>query len=320
MKKLIFLLFVSLNIFSQEHNSMFFSDFTENRNPGFIGLTEINHISFETVQAFDKNKKTSNSSLLQGSTFFEDYNFFLGYRINSSYFSDIGLGNTEINLSYTYRLKINPKYMIYPFISLNYKIPSKFSDLYFEDQILFGGSSSDPVLDYYKAKGYIDFNSGFLLKNRNFLLGFSVNNISKANTSTNNEQAVRISRSADLNLGFQTEFKNFGLFVMGSYFYKPVTNRDENFSEFRLDQEIIFYNFNINLFQEFFSNSFSNGLKSVGMSLSFPIENYEFGIGYKSSLSNSIRYNDNFIGIMFKYNFDFLNFASFLKWEESIYY
>ncbi len=320
MKKLILVFFISFNFYAQDHNTLFFTHFMENRNPGFIGLSEFNHISFETVQSFDLNKKTSNSSLLHGSSFFQDYNFFLGYKIKSNYFSDIGIGNTELSISYTYRLKINQKYMMYPFIALNYKIPSKFSDLYFEDQILFGGSSNDPVLDYYKAKGYVDFNSGMVLKNKNFLFALTVNNISKANTSTNNEQAVRIGRTMDLSLGAQIEFKNFGLFLLGTYFSKPSIRKNENFSEFRLDQEIIFYNFNINLFQEFFSNTFSFGFKNVGMSISFPIENYEFGIGYKSSLSNSIKNNDNFIGVMFRYRFDFLNFSSFLKWEEDTYY
>lgn len=320
MKKIIIFILITINSFSQEHKSLFYTDVVGINNPGFIGLNEIDHLTLETIQSFDKNKKTSNSSVFYGSTFFDKFNFFLGYKVSSNYFSNIGIGEAKIELSYTYKLELNPKYTLYPFISTHFKIPSKFSNLYFEDQIFSGLSSNDPVLDYYKAKGYIDFNSGFLIKNRNLFFGLSINNITKANTSSNNEQAVKISRSADINLGFQTEFRNFGLFTMGSYFHRPTLDKGINFSEFRFDQEIIFYNFSINIFEEFFSNSYSNGLKSIGMSMIFPIENIEIGLGFKTNMNESIRSNDNFIGVIFKLNFDTLPFATFLKWDESPYY
>ena len=107
---------------------------------------------------------------------------------------------------------------------------------------------------------------------------------------------------------------------MGTYFHRPTLDKGINFSEFRLDQEIIFYNFSINIFEEFFSNTYSNGLKSIGLSMIFPVENYEIGLGFKTSLNESIRSNDNFIGVILKLNFDTLPFATFLKWEESPYY
>ena len=321
MKKIFIILIFNFYCFSQEHKSLFYTSTAGINNPGFIAINnEINHLTLETIQSFDKNKKTSNSSIFYGNTYFQDYNFFLGYKVSSNYFSNIGLGEAKLELSYTHRLRLNPKYILYPFISAHFRIPSKFSNLYFEDQIFSGLSSNDPVLDYYKAKGYIDFNSGFLIKNQNLFFGLSINNITKANTSSNNELAVKIGRSADINLGLQKEFKNFGLFAMGTYFHRPTLDKGINFSEFRLDQEIIFYNFSVNIFEEFFSNTYSNGLKSIGMSFIFPIENYEIGFGYKSNLNESIRSNDNFIGLIFKFNFDTLPFATFLKWEDSDYY
>ena len=107
MKKIIIFILISINSFSQEHKSLFYTDIAGINNPGFIGLNEINHLTLETIQSFDKNKKTSNSSVLYGSTYFNDYNFFLGYKVSSNYFSNIGLGEAKIELSYTYRLKLN---------------------------------------------------------------------------------------------------------------------------------------------------------------------------------------------------------------------
>ena len=170
--KLLIILF-SISMYSQSETHIFQSHMLDINNPAFIGLNEQSHITVLSSQSYDlQNKSISNFNFF-GSLLFEDYNFFLGLNLSSKYFSKIGIGNVNSNISYTHRININNSYKIYPYVSANYSIPTKFSNLIFEDQIISGLPSIDELANNYKSKGYVDFNAGFVLKNEKYFIGIA---------------------------------------------------------------------------------------------------------------------------------------------------
>ena len=314
-KIFIIIILVCSELNSQSSFSFFGIDNNEILNPAFSGLNDKSHFSLESYQSFDLKTKYSNNSTAFGSVFFRDYNFFISYKVNSNIYSGFGLSKIAFDLSYIHKIKINNSLIIYPFLTVNFSQPKKFNDLFFEDQILYGGSTSDPVLINYNPRGYFDFNTGFMIKTEKLYLGLSVNNVTQAKLSSENEEVVRINRNANVSLGYQKEFNNFGIALDGTFSFRPTINSDDNYNEIIFNQEVVFDQFNFGIFQEIFANSFSNDLKNIGFYFSVPIQDLKLGIGFKTNVSKKIRNVDNFIGLLFKYNFSRSINNSINKWE-----
>tara|TARA_B100000780_G_scaffold111435_1_gene78001 strand:+ start:1943 stop:2938 length:996 start_codon:yes stop_codon:yes gene_type:complete len=317
--------FVSLNIYSQNASKIFYSYLLELNNPSLAGLSEISHLTLLSNQTYDLNKRSYGYENFIGNYYFEENNFFLGSKISSNHFSDIGLNSMSIDVSYTHKLKLSKNFFvenvtIYPHITASYSFPISLSNVLLEDELLSGLSSIDPLYQLNNSVGYIDFNAGFLLKNDQYMLGFTINNLRQANTATDEENIARISRSADVVFGYQREFERFGIFVLGSYFHRPSINKEITFSSFRLDQEFMFNNFRLNIFEEFNKNTFQTGLRNIGLSFRYTINEFDFGIGYRSPIGKNSFNNENSFEAIFRYNFDFLGFISNLRWEDGGYF
>ena len=69
-------------------------------------------------------------------------------------FSEVGISQNNLSLSYVYRLQLSETNYLYPNVSVNYYSPGQLSNLLFEDQILFGGISSDILASNYNQKHY----------------------------------------------------------------------------------------------------------------------------------------------------------------------
>ena len=317
--------FLSLNVYSQNASKIFYSYLLELNNPSLAGLSEISYLSLVSNQTYDLNKRSYGYENFIGTYFFEENNFFLGSKISSNHFSDIGLNSMSIDVSYTHKLKISEQFFIenltiYPHVTASYSFPISLSNVLLEDELLSGLPSLDPLYQLNNSIGYIDFNAGFLLKNDRYMLGFTVNNLRQANTATDEENIARISRSADLIIGHQREFDRFGIFVLGSYFHRPSINKEITFSSFRLDQEFMFNSFRVNLFEEFNMNTFQTGLRNIGLSIRYTLEEFDFGIGYRSPIGTNSFNNENSFEAFFRYNFDFLGFLSNKRWEDGSFF
>jgi hypothetical protein len=325
-KILFFLLSIlSINAFSQNASKIFYSYLLELNNPSFAGLTEISHLSLISNQTYDLNKRSYGYENFVGSYFFRENNFFLGSKISSTHFSDIGLNSMSLDISYTHKLKLNDQFFVknitlYPFITASYSFPIRLKDVLLEDELLSGSPSIDPLYHLNNTIGYLDFNAGFLVKNDKFMLGLTINNLRQANTATDEENVARISRSGDFVFGYQKEFDRFGIFAMASYFHRPAVNKEITFSSFRLDQEIMFNSYTFNLFEEFNMNTFQSGLRNIGISIRYKLEEFDFGIGYRSPLGTNSFNNENSFEAFFRYNFDFLGFLSNRRWEDDSYW
>lgn len=314
---IIFCLVISISAYSQNASKIFYSYLLDLNNPSLAGLTEQSHLSLVSNQTYDLNKRSYGYENLYGSYFFENYNFFLGYKLSSTHFSDIGLNSMSADISYTHKVKINQKFTLYPSVTASYAFPIRLSNMLLEDAIISGSQSLDPLYQLNNGKGFMDFNAGFLIKNDNFLLGLTINNLRQANTAEANENVSRISRNGDLVFGYQREFNKMGIFILGSYFHRPSVNKEITFSSFRLDQEVVLNSIKINLFEEFNMNTFQTGLKNIGLSLRYSFNNYDIGIGYRSPLGTNAFNKENSFEAFFRYNFDFRDFLSNLRWDEN---
>ena len=199
---IIFFIIGPVSMYGQIYNYLSSDDFELN-NPSYVGLKDYSHISISSKQSFDLKNKSSNSSSLYGSYFFEDLDFFIGYSLNSMSFSEFGASQYNASLSYVYKLNLNNDSFIYPYISGNIYMPNKFSDLIFEDNLFSGLPSIDPLLET-QNKSYVDLNAGLMFKSENLLMGLSLNNLLKAKlTDEDSNDPIRLKRTLDLNIGYQ---------------------------------------------------------------------------------------------------------------------
>lgn len=306
---LIFLMF-SASLKGQTYNYLSLDEFEIN-NPSYVGMKESSHVSISSKQSFDLQSKTFNNSSLYGSFFFDDLNFFIGYELSSFNFSEFGLSQYNASLSYTYKLNLNNESFIYPFISGNIYLPNKFSDLIFEEP--------EPLimLGYYDEKSYIDINSGLMFKSPNIFMAFSFNNLLKAKlTDEDSPDPIRLKRTLDLNVGYQNNIirNTASIAFVASYFYRPSSLSQFNFSEIRLDQIFLFFNgLEIGSFQEFYSNSFSKKMKGLGFNAKINLNQFEIGVNYKTSKSTEISNTENYLGLGLKFRFNFSNDENYLK-------
>ena len=60
--------------------------------------------------------------------------------------------------------------------------------------------------------------------------------------------------------------------------------------------------------------------RNVGISLRYKLEEFDFGIGYRSPLGTNAFNNENSFEAFFRYNFDFLGFLSNKRWEDDSYW
>ena len=297
---------------SQTYNHLSLNDF-EISNPAYIGIKDYSHISLSSKQSFDLQNKSSNNTSLYGSYFFENLNFFIGYSLNSFSFSDLGTSQYNASLSYVYKLNLNDESLIYPFISGNIYIPNKFSNLIFE--------SPEPLymLNSFQDKSYIDLNAGLMFKSTYYLMSFSLNNLLKAKlTEEDATNSLRLNRTLDLNLGYQNNIirNTLGFAFLASYFYRPSSYNEFNFSEIRLDQVFLLASgLEIGGFQEFYSNSFSKKIKSIGFNAKINLNQFEIGVNYKNSKSKEISNTENYLGINLRFKFNLTKIENYLnKW------
>tara|TARA_B110000008_G_scaffold132778_1_gene134870 strand:+ start:1941 stop:2894 length:954 start_codon:yes stop_codon:yes gene_type:complete len=297
---------------SQTYSHLSLNDF-EISNPSFIGSKDYSHISISSKQSFDLQNKSSNNSSLYGSYFFEDLNFFIGYSLNTFSFSNLGTNQYNGSLSYVYKLNLNNESSLYPFISGNIYIPNKFSDLIFE--------KPEPLymLNSYQDKSYVDLNAGLMFKSTNYLMSFSLNNLLKAKlTDEDTVNPLRLKRTLDLNLGYQNIIirNTLGFAFVASYFYRPSSYNEFNFSEIRLDQVFLLdFGLEIGGFQEFYSNSFSKKIKSIGFNAQINLNQFEIGVNYKNSKSQEISNTENYLGISLRFKFNLTEIENYLnKW------
>ena len=317
-KYFIIIFVVGLNsLLGQGYNYLSSDDFEIN-NPSYAGLKDYSHISISSKQSFDMQNKSSNNSSLYGSYFFDDLNFFIGYRLNTLNFSEFGVSQYNASISYTYKLNINNESFIYPYISGNIYIPNKFSDLIFEDNLFNNLPSIDPLLNN-QNKSYIDLNAGLIFKSPYLLMGLSLNNLFKAKlTDEDSNDPVRLKRTVDINIGYQNNIirNTLGVAVIGSYFYRPSSFSQFNYSEIRLDEIFLLDNgFEIGGFQEIYSNSFSKKIKAIGFNAKIKFGSYEIGVNYKNSKSKEISNTENYMGVTLKFKFNIRQDENYLyKW------
>ena len=97
--KILLLVFslLSVNIYSQNASKIFYSYLLELNNPSLAGLTEVSHLTLVSNQTYDLNKRSYGYENFVGTYFFEENNFFLGSKISSNHFSDIGLNSINYN-------------------------------------------------------------------------------------------------------------------------------------------------------------------------------------------------------------------------------
>ena len=307
----------STTLQGQGYNYLSFDDFEIN-NPSFVGLKEYSHISIGSKQSFDLLDKKSNNSSLYGAYFFDNLNFFISFGLNTLNFSDLGKNQYNASLSYTYKLNLNDNSFIYPYISGNIYLPNKFSNLIFEDNILYG-SSPDDIYSDLENKNYMDLNAGLMFKSPYFMMGLSLNNLLKAKlTDEETNNPVRLKRTLDLSIGYQNNIirNTLGFAVIASYFYKPSSFGQFNFSEIRLDQIFLLSNgLEFGGFQEFYSNSFSKKIKGIGFNAKINLNRFQIGVNYKTSKSKEITNTENYLGVSFKFKFNVTEIENYLnKW------
>ena len=140
-----------------------------------------------------------------------------------------------------------------------------------------------------------------MFKSPYFMMGLSLNNLLKAKlTDEDTNNPVRLKRTLDLSIGYQNNIirNTLGFAVIASYFYKPSSFSQFNFSEIRLDQIFLLDNgLEVGGFQEFYSNSFSKKIKGIGFNAKINLNRFQIGVNYKTSKSKEITNTENYLGV-----------------------
>ena len=157
-------------------------------NPGFTGITPQQRMTF--------NHRLQWPNLPQAfSTFAASYDIWVG-ELNSGFgilattdkMGSAGWRTTNVNLLYSYKVRLSDKWMFSPGLAFGYGINGlDRSKLSLGDGLEYNNQSLDPDLNRLGNQQYFDFSAGFLLYSSVYWIGGSFNHLNQPNMSILND-------------------------------------------------------------------------------------------------------------------------------------
>ena len=189
---LLFIVFSLYKIKAQDPVFTQFHNVPEYLNPSFTGGSEGSEIGIiNRTQWFGLNYAL-NTQFAYFDNYLEDINSGVGLSILNHHESITRYNFTQLNLNYSYHVKLSNEWFFYPSISISYGFKDyKFDSLLLEDQILISQgiinvTSNDPFL-LNDSISFFDMSAGLLFFNENLWFGTSIKHLTSPNISFQNE-------------------------------------------------------------------------------------------------------------------------------------
>lgn len=258
-------------------------------NPSFHGLNMVSKAGASYSQ-FDYGDGTSyiDNKYLFGNFAFDEMNFSIGLDVNSFSLTNLGLSETQIDLSYIYKIPINFDTYILGALSLGIGSQNiDRSSLIFQDQIdltlgTISGVSRDPLADFSPSNNYFDVGASALVYNDRFLIGLTLDHVNTPDISFNNESEIEKVISFSLQAALEFNVNRYGRSFLPDYSYMLMylyTQQAGETLRIYSSQELQMDGFSLGILQSLAKYKENNSLE-FGLISGFSSDNYRVDLTY----------------------------------------
>jgi len=293
----LYILFFLLNVvlvFSQDEIVLSNSRFLHKSNPSFFGynnLTKVgvlyNSISYSSFSNID-------NKYVFGAISSERQNFSLGIDFNSLSIENTATNFNRGGISYIYKVQLGNEMFFLPALSIGFGSQTTDpSGLIFGDQLnsitgLINAESKDELAQLITSTNYFKIGASFILHNYDFLLGLSLMNLNRPNTSFNKETSYRSPILVSLQAAYEFNINPYERRFIPKYSYLMIymnAVRNNNTYNAYFSQELQLGEFSIGISQQAGYISGIN-LNNVGLNIGLSIENFDLGVAYNFPFQN----------------------------------
>lgn len=267
-------------------------------NPSFYGFKNSTKIGL--INSFP-GKTFINAleySYAYGNGTFDDYNFALGIDVFNSRMKNSGYNNTELALTYVYRLQMNNYWFFHPGITVGYSSASyNYDKLIFQDQInIFSDQIDLATIDPLAAQSktnYLDIGVSLLFHNdENFLAGLALSHVNRPDNSIDEGTDHKLDMLISAQVGYEFDLNPYNQNSLSkeSYLYLFL-NASSQASSFRLDfhQQANFSSFGIGI-SEHLNYLDEVGMHEIGFNGDFHLSFFDIGLTFKMPVSKQSKY------------------------------
>lgn len=285
--KWVFIL-VTFSVSGQTEQFASRSRYMQMDNPSFFGYNNLNRVGvlYNSI-GVNSNEKVDNK-YFYGSLSFDQLNFSLGLELNALGIQSNGLSKTVVNLAYVYKIQLSNTTYFLPAINLGFGSANvNINDFIFEDQLnattgFINTETIDPLGSRLNNVNYFDLGASFIIHSDRMMTGLSFKHLNRPNTSFNQERESRLPLLISLQGGYELDLNPYDMRTLPrhSFLYiYGVVNRTPRTVVINLSQEIQMGPIAFGVSQQASKNE-QFALNNIGVSASFSVENFDFGLQY----------------------------------------
>jgi len=280
--------------FSQEQIVISNSRYMQKSNPSYFGYNNLTKVGVLYNSLSYNNFSGIDNKYLYGAISFERQKFSLGVDFNS-----LTVGNSATNfnnggLSYVYRVQLDNNLYLLPALKIGFGSQTTDpSRLIFGDQLnsfsgLINTESEDPLASIITSTNYFQLGASFLLHSYDFLIGLSLSNLNRPNTSFNKESRYQSPILIALQGAYEININPYERRFLPQYSYLMIymnASKSRNSYNLYFSQELQLGEFSVGFIQQggYISNM---NLTSVGLTSGLTFENFDFGVSYNFPFQN----------------------------------
>ena len=269
-------------------------------NPAFHAFNESIKVGVLTeFVSSNTNGDFSKHNYAFGTVFFEDYNFQLSMDIYNNQLNSAGYNFNSGALTYSYKLRVNREWLVYPSLSLGYSTYRfNFSELIFQDQLdiisrKIRPITADPIIAM-DAIGYFDMGASFMANNdKNTIFGVSLKHVNRPNlNSREGEDNVNLEMLFSAQFGYEININKYGQNFLPTfsylYLFNTISRQRQNM---RLDlyQELNLQNLSLGINQHF-NLLEETAFTEVGFYAGLTVNKIEFGFNYLTPFGKKAKF------------------------------
>jgi len=286
---LLFIFFVSFDVSAQDPIFTQFYAVPTLTNPAFAGSMRNTRIGLAYRNQWMGNSFNLSTFYASADKFIESINGGLGVSVLNQNESLTNYNLTQINLSYSYHIKLTDAWAFFPGLSVGYGFKQfNFSNLILEDQIdiitgIINPGSNDPFLNNYKVQ-FFDISAGGVLYGENTWFGFSLKHLTKPDISFSQSETLLLEMFLSVHGGYKwtispTNFfpEDSFLFVNFNYLKQGVYNRLDFGTQLQIS------NFSIGVLTSSVTQKIANeaaSFLSINPTIGLQFEKFKLGVSY----------------------------------------
>jgi len=264
------------------------SRYMQKSNPSYFGYNNLTKVGVVYNSLSYNNFNNIDNRYIFGAISFDAQKFSLGVDFNSLTIANSATNFDRAGLSYVYRIQLGNELFLMPALRIGFGSQTTDpSRLIFGDQLneltgLVNLESNDELAAIITSTNYFKLGASFLIHNYDFLLGLSLSNLNRPNTSFNKESNSQSPILISLQSAYEFNINPYERRFLPRYsylmFYLNTSKMMDTYS-FYLSQEFQLGEFSFGFIQQggYISNL---NLTSVGLNIGLTYENFDFGVAY----------------------------------------